>query len=63
MRCKKCGAEVPVLREFCHICGAPTDPGLRESEHQLGRRQRTDGEPKSNRKGFVIAAAVLLGLG
>jgi hypothetical protein len=54
-----------VLREFCQNCGAPTDPGLHERQHQLGqgRRQRTDGEPKSNRKGLLIAAAVLLGLG
>jgi hypothetical protein len=46
-------------------CGAPTDPGLRERERQLGqgRRQSTDGEPKSNRKGFLVAAAVVLGLG
>jgi hypothetical protein len=54
-----------VLREFCVNCGAPTDPGLHERQRQLGqgRRQRTDGELKSNRKGFVIAAAVVLGLG
>ena len=54
-----------MLREFCQNCGAPTDPGLRERQHQLGQgpRQRTDGEPKSNRKGLLIAAAVLLGLG
>lgn len=39
------------------------DSGLRESEQQLVRRQRTDGEPKRNGKGILIAAAVLLGLG
>ena len=63
MRCRTCAADVPVLLEFCPNCGAPTDPGLRESEQQLGRRQRPDDEPKSNRKGFVIAAAVVLGFG
>lgn len=54
-----------MLREFCLNCGAPTDPGLRERQHQLGqgRRQRPDGELKSNRKTVLIAAAALLGLG
>lgn len=54
-----------MLREFCVNCWAPTDPGLREREHLLGsgRRQRLDGEPKSKGKGFLIAAAALLGLG
>ena len=54
-----------MLREFCLNCGAPTDPGLRERQHQLsqGRRQRRDGELKSNRKTVLIAAAALLGLG
>ncbi len=54
-----------MLREFCVNCGAPTDPGLHERRNQLGqgRLPRTEGELKSNRKGFVIAAAVVLGLG
>jgi hypothetical protein len=39
------------------------DPGLRESDPKLGRRQRTDGEPKGSRKGILIAGAMLLGLG
>jgi hypothetical protein len=63
VRCAECGAEVPVLREFCLNCGAPTDPGLRERRHRLGQGQRTDGELKSNRKTVLIAAAALLGLG
>lgn len=54
-----------MLREFCVNCGAATDPGLRERRHKLGQgpRQRTDGEPKSHGKKFLIAAAVVLGLG
>ena len=63
MRCAECGAEVPVLREFCLKCGAPTDPGLRERRQKLGQGQRTDDELKSNRKTILIAAAALLGLG
>ena len=63
VRCAECGAEVPVLREFCLNCGAPTDPGLRERRHQLGQGQRPDGERKSNRKTIMIAAVALLGLG
>jgi len=51
-----------VLREFCQNCGAPTF-GPSESERQLGRGRRTDGEPKSKRKGLLIAAAAVLGLG
>ena len=62
MRCPECGAEVPVLREFCTNCGAPTDPGLRERRHRLSRGQRTDGEPKSGGKTILIAGAALLGL-
>jgi hypothetical protein len=63
VRCAECGAEVPVLREFCVNCGAPTDPGLRERRHRLDQGRRTDGEPRSNGKTVLIAAAALLGLG
>jgi hypothetical protein len=63
VRCAECGAEVPVLREFCLNCGAPTDPGLRERRHRLGQGPRPDGELKSNRTKIAIAAAALLGLG
>ena len=63
MRCAECGAEVPVLREFCLNCGAPTDPGLRERRQRLGQGRRPDGELKSNRTKILIAAAALLGLG
>jgi hypothetical protein len=63
VRCAECGAEVPVLREFCTNCGAPTDPGLRQRRHRLGQGGRPDGEPKGNGRTIVIAAAALLGLG
>jgi hypothetical protein len=65
VRCKECSAEFPVLREFCPNCGAPADPGLRESQRLLGqgRQQRPEGEPNPKRKGFLVAAAVVLGLG
>lgn len=65
MRCRECGAEVPVLREFCQNCGAPTDADLRDRKHQLGqgRREHTDGRLKDKRKTVLIAAAALLGLG
>jgi len=63
VRCAECGADVPVLREFCVNCGAPTDPGLRERRHRLGQGQRSGGELNSNRKTILIAAAALLGLG
>jgi hypothetical protein len=62
VRCAECGAEVPILREFCTNCGAPTDAGLRERRRQLGQGQRTGGELKSNRKNILIAGAALLGL-
>jgi hypothetical protein len=62
VRCAECGADVPVLREFCLNCGAPTDPGLRERRQKLGQGPRTDGELKGNRKKILIAAAAVLGL-
>jgi hypothetical protein len=62
VRCAECGAEVPVLREFCTNCGAPTDAGLRERRHRLSRGPRTDGLPKSGGKAILIAGAALLGL-
>jgi hypothetical protein len=62
VRCKDCGADVPVLREFCPGCGAPTDSSLRERQRLLGqdRPPRTDSGPTGNRTGFAVAAAVLL---
>ena len=65
MRCKVCGADVPILREFCPNCGAPTDPGLRDRQQLLGqgRQQHPQSERTSGRKGYLIAAAALLGLG
>jgi hypothetical protein len=62
VRCAECAAEVPPLREFCPKCGAPTDPGLRERRHQLGK-PRTAGELKSNRKKVLIAVAAVLSIG
>lgn len=66
MRCKVCGGDVPVLREFCPSCGAPTDPALRDRKAMLGQghRQPAHGEPpKRGRKRFLVALAALVGLG
>lgn len=63
MRCKDCGGEVPVLREFCPNCGAPTDPSLRERLTGPARGTRGDDAPTNRGKGLWIAAAALLGLG
>ena len=54
-----------MLREFCQNCGAPTDPGLRDRQQMLGqgRQPPPQAEPKGGRKGFLIAAAALVGLG
>jgi len=64
VRCPECSADVSALREFCPICGAAMDPGVRGS--LLGGR---GGRPPDGRKGsgkaVVIggAAAILLALG
>lgn len=62
MRCAECAAEVPPLREFCPQCGAPTDPGLRERRHRLGR-PRSTGELPGNRKKVLVVVAAMVGLG
>src|SRR5205823_9554967 len=30
VRCPNCAVEVNPLREYCHSCGSPTDPAVRE---------------------------------
>jgi hypothetical protein len=63
VRCSGCGADVPLLREFCGNCGTPTDAGLREARLR-GPDERSPEELKRNRKTVLIgAAAVLLALG
>jgi len=63
VRCSGCGADVPLLREFCGNCGTPTDAGLREARLR-GPGERSPEELKRNRKTVLIgAAAVLLALG
>ena len=58
MRCPNCAVEVNPLREYCHSCGSPTDPDVRER-----LRARADGrspeELKSNRKTVLIACAAI----
>ena len=64
MRCPECSADVPALREFCPICGAALDPGVRGS-----LLRGPGGRPREGRKGggkaVLIggAAAILLALG
>ncbi len=64
MRCPECSADVSALREFCPICGAAMDPGIRES-FQRGLDGRPTGGPKRTGKAVLIggAAAILLALG
>ena len=59
MQCPECAADVPVLREFCPNCGAPTDPGIRASRRgaPVGR---SDDELHANRKKVIIGGAVVL---
>jgi hypothetical protein len=58
VRCPNCAVEVNPLREYCHSCGSPTDPDVRER-----LRARADGrspdELKSNRKTVLIACAAI----
>lgn len=68
MRCSECGADVPVLREFCQECGAPTDPRIRDHRREAREVRATAGrsaeELQGNRKKFLIGgAAVLVVLG
>jgi hypothetical protein len=58
VRCSECGADVPLLREFCGNCGTATNEGLRESRLR-GAAERSPEELKRNRKTVLIGAAVL----
>jgi len=64
VRCPDCSADVSALREFCPICGAAMDPGVRGSLLRgLGGRP-ADGR-KGGGKAVLIGgvSAILLGLG
>ena len=64
MRCPECSASVSALREFCPICGAALDPGVRGS-----LLRGAGGRPADSRKGSGKAvliggvSAILLALG
>lgn len=64
MRCPECSADVPVLREFCPICGTAMDPGVRESLLRGAGGRPADGR-KGSGKALLIGggAAILLALG
>lgn len=65
MRCPECSADVPVLREFCPICGAALDPGVRGSLLRGPGGRPGDGR-KGSRKGsrkVVVIGGILLALG
>jgi len=63
VRCPQCSADVSALREFCPLCGAATDPAIRESRLR-GRGDRPAAGPKNSRKAVLVgAAAVFLALG
>ena len=64
MRCPECSADVSALREFCPICGAAMDPGVRGSLLRGPGSRPADGR-KGSRKAVVIggAAALLVALG
>ena len=59
MQCPECAGDVPVLREFCPHCGAPTDPGLR-ARHREPRGERSDDHLRGNRKKVLIGGAAIL---
>ena len=64
MRCPDCSADVPVLREFCPICGAAMDPGVRGSLLRGPGGRPGDGR-KGSRKALLVggAAVILVALG
>ena len=61
VRCPDCAVEVNPLREYCHSCGSPMDPAVRE---RLRARAggRSPEELKSNRKTVLIACAGIAAL-
>ena len=59
MQCPECAGDVPVLREFCPHCGAPTDPGLRARQREP-RGDRSGEELRGNRKKVLIGGAAIL---
>ena len=64
MRCPDCSADVSALREFCPICGAAMDPGVRGSLLRGPGSRPVDGR-KGSGKAVLIggASAILLALG
>ena len=64
MRCPGCAADVSALREFCPICGAAMDPGVRGSLLRGPGGRPADGR-KGSGKAVLIggAAAILVALG
>jgi len=56
MKCKKCGAELPIDVKFCDVCGCPVE---RETYKQ---REKKDAEKrkKVKRRAFVIVPLVLI---
>ena len=64
MRCPECSADVSALREFCPICGAAMDPGVRGSLLR-GAGSRPGDRRKGAGKAVLVggAAAIVLALG
>jgi hypothetical protein len=61
VRCSKCGAEMPPLRDYCPNCGAPTAWGQRRADSD-GPGGRSPDELKQNRKTVLIACAAIAGV-
>ena len=61
MRCPECSADVSALREFCPICGAAMDPGVRGS--LLGARAERPGERRKGGRKVILIGGILLALG
>jgi hypothetical protein len=59
VQCPECAGDVPVLREFCPHCGAPTDPGLRARQRDP-RGDRSGEELRGNRKKVLIGGAAIV---
>ena len=64
MRCPECSADVSALREFCPICGAAMDPGVRGSLLR-GAGSRPGDRRKGGGKAVLVggAAVILVALG